>query len=148
MASHPTDIPWLLSTPKMGNSPKYEEEPFHPEVPYALPCKEVNQFRRITRAYARQTSALSLTPILPRRKQQSRLVVITPDEVFIHFVEDLIDFVITKIQEPLHLILEMDVDDIPQPNEFSEEEEFDSNSEDIEGNNVHEEEREVPFQDN
>jgi hypothetical protein len=54
MASHPTDNPRLLSTPEMGNSPKSEEEPFHPEIPYALPHEEVNQFRRITRAYARQ----------------------------------------------------------------------------------------------
>jgi hypothetical protein len=54
MASHSTDNPHLLSTPEVGNSPQPEEEPFHPEIPYALPHEEVNQFRRITRAYARQ----------------------------------------------------------------------------------------------
>jgi hypothetical protein len=53
MASHPIENPCLLSTPEESNSPKSEEEPFHPEIPYALPHKEVNQFRRITRAYAR-----------------------------------------------------------------------------------------------
>jgi hypothetical protein len=132
----------------MGNSPKSEEEPFHPEIPYALPHEEVNQFRRITRAYARQIGVLSLTPILPQRKQQSRSVVSTPDEVFLHSVEDLIDFTITEIQEPLDLIPETPADDIPEPDDFSEEEELDSDSEDMEGNNGREEEREVPLQDN
>jgi hypothetical protein len=37
MASHPTDSPHLLSTPEVGNSPQSEKEPFHPEIPYALP---------------------------------------------------------------------------------------------------------------
>jgi hypothetical protein len=82
MASHSQDNPHTLSTPEMSNSPQPEEEPFHPEIPYALPHEEVNQFRRITRAYARQIGVLSLAPILPRRKQQSRPVVSTPDEVF------------------------------------------------------------------
>jgi hypothetical protein len=41
-----------MSTLETGNSPKSKEEPFHPEIPYALPHEEVNQFRRITRAYA------------------------------------------------------------------------------------------------
>jgi hypothetical protein len=148
MASHSTDIPHLLSTPEAGNSPHPEEEPFHPEIPYALPHEEVNQFRRITRAYARQISALSLTPILPWRKQQSRPVVNTPDEVFVHSFEDLIDFGITKIQEPLDIIPEMPVGDIPEPDDFLEEEELDSDSEDMQGNNGHGEEREVPLQDN
>jgi hypothetical protein len=115
MASHSQDNPHTLSTPKEGDSPQPEEEPFHPEIPYALPHEEVNQFRRITRAYARQIDALSLAPILPQRKQQSRPVVSTPDEVFVHSVEDLIDFVITEIQEPLDLIPETPADDISEP---------------------------------
>jgi hypothetical protein len=98
MVSHSTDKPHTLSTPKAGNSPQPEEEHFHPEIPYALPHEEVNQFRRIKRAYTRQISVLSSAPIPPQRKQQRRPVVITPDEVFIHSVEDLIDFAITEIQ--------------------------------------------------
>jgi hypothetical protein len=77
----------------------------------------VNQFRRITRAYAQQISELSLAPLLPQRKQQIRLVVITLDEVFIHSIEYLIDFTIIEIQEPLDLILET-----PANNDFLEEE--------------------------
>jgi hypothetical protein len=52
MHSHPTDNPHLLSAHEVGNAPQSEEEPFHPEIPYTLPHEEVNQFRRITRAYA------------------------------------------------------------------------------------------------
>jgi hypothetical protein len=65
-----------------------------------------------------------------------------------HSVEDLIDFTITEIQKPLDLILETLADDISEPNDLSEEEEPDSNSEDMEENNGREEEREVPLQDN
>ena len=39
-------------------------------------------------------------------------------------------------------------DDIPEHDDFSEEEEIDSDSEDMEANNGREEEREVPLQDN
>jgi len=53
MASHPTDNPCLPSTPEADNSPNYKEGPLHPEIPYALPHEEVNQFIIITRAYAR-----------------------------------------------------------------------------------------------
>jgi hypothetical protein len=95
MASPSQDNPHMLSIHEMDNSPQPEEEPFHPKIPYALPHEEVNQFKRITRAYTQQIGALSLAPILPQRKQQSRPVVNTPDEVFVHFVEDLIDFMIT-----------------------------------------------------
>ena len=58
------------------------------------------------------------TPILPRRKHQGKPVVSAPNEVFVHSVEDLIDFSITKIQEPLDLIPEMPADDIYEPNDF------------------------------
>jgi hypothetical protein len=74
-------------------------------------------------------------------------MVSTLDEVFVHSIEDLIDFAITKIQEPLDLIPKIQASDIPKPDEFSEEEEIDSNFEDMEGKNSHEEEREVPLQD-
>jgi hypothetical protein len=97
MDSHLTDNPCLLSTPEVCNSPRSKEEPFHPKIPDALHHEEVNQFRRIIRAYARKISVLSLNPILPQRKQQIRPMVSTPVEVFVHSVEDLIDFGITKI---------------------------------------------------
>ena len=75
-------------------------------------------------------------------------MVITPDEVFVHYVEDLIDFAINEIQEPLNLIPKMPVVDIFEPNDFSKEEEFKSDSEDMEGNNNHEEEIEISLQNN
>jgi hypothetical protein len=50
----------------------------------------------------------------------------TPDEVFVHSVEYLINFAITEIQEPLDLIPEMLTGYISKPNKFSEEEEFKS----------------------
>jgi hypothetical protein len=146
MASHPTDNPPLLSTPEVDNSPHFKEGYLHPKIPYTLPHEEVNQFRRITRAYARQIRVFPFTPILPQRKQQGRLVFSTPDEVFIHSVEELIDFMITKIQEPLDLIPKTPVGDISEPNNLSEEEEPKSNSKYMEEKNGHEEEREVPLQ--
>jgi hypothetical protein len=72
-------------------------------------------------------------------------VVSTLDKVFVHSIKDLIYFAITEIQEPLDLIPETPVDDIPEPEEFSEEEELDSDFEDMEGNNSREEEREDHF---
>jgi hypothetical protein len=72
----------------------------------------------------------------------------TPDKVFVHSIEDLIDFTITKIQEPLDLIPKTPVGDISELDDFLEEEDFDSDFKDMEGNNGHEEERGVPFQDN
>jgi hypothetical protein len=146
MSSHPADNPPLPSTPKEDNSPHSEEGYLHPEIPYALPHEEVNQFRRITRAYARQIGAFPFTPILPRRKQQGRPMVNTPDEVFVHSVEDLIYFTITKIQEPLDLIPETPTDDISKPNNILEEEEPNFDSKYMEDNNGHEEEREFPLQ--
>jgi hypothetical protein len=67
-------------------------------------------------------------------------VVNTPDEVFVHTVENLIDFTITEIQDPLDLISETPADDISEPDDFSKEEEFNIEYEDMEGNNDHEEE--------
>jgi hypothetical protein len=63
----------------MSNSPHPEEECLFPDMSYALPNEELNQFRRITRAYARQIDALSLALILPRRQKISKPVVDTPD---------------------------------------------------------------------
>jgi hypothetical protein len=56
------------------------------DIPYALPHEELNQFRRITRAYPRQISVLPLAPLLPRRKKISRPVVESPERVFFHMV--------------------------------------------------------------
>jgi hypothetical protein len=75
-------------------------------------------------------------------------VVSTPDEVFVHSIEDLIDFVITKIQDPLYLIPETPADNISEQGDCSKEEEFNSESGSMEGNNDREEEREVPPQNN
>jgi hypothetical protein len=72
-------------------------------------------------------------------------VVITPNEFFVHSIEDLIDFAIIEIQEPLDLILETPVGHISKPNDLSEDENPNSNSEDMEENNGNEEEREVPL---
>ena len=104
MASHSQYNQHTLSTPEMSKSPQPKEETFHPEIPYTFPHEEVNQFRRITRAYTRHIGAFSLALILHRRKKQSRLVVSTLDEVFVHSVEDLIYFTITEIEEPIDLI--------------------------------------------
>jgi hypothetical protein len=71
-------------------------------------------------------------------------VVSAPNKVFVHSVEDLIDLAITEIQYRLDLIPEMLVDDVSEPDDFSEEEEFNSKSEDMEGNNDHNEERGNP----
>jgi hypothetical protein len=97
-----------------------------PDIPYALPHEELNQFRRIIRAYAQQIDALSLAPILPQRQKISRPVVNTPDEVFLHTIEDLIDFAITEIEHPLNLIPETPANNVSEPDDFSEEEEFNS----------------------
>ena len=65
MASHSQYNPHMLSTPEMSNSPHLKEEPLYPEIPYALPHEELNQFRRITREYTRHIDVLSLALILP-----------------------------------------------------------------------------------
>jgi hypothetical protein len=119
-----------------------------PDIPYALPHEELNQFRRITRAYARQIGVLPLAPLLPRRKQIRRPVVESPDQVFVHTVEDLIDFSLTEIEHPLNLIPETPADNFSEPDEFSEEEGFNSGSEDMEDNHDHDEERGNPPQNN
>ena len=79
MASHSQDNPHTLSTPEMSDLPQHKEERVFPDIPYALPHEELNQFRRITRAYTRQIGVFPLAPLLPRRKQVSILVVYTPD---------------------------------------------------------------------
>jgi hypothetical protein len=72
------------------------------------------------------------------------IIVSTLDEIFVHSVEDLIDLSITEIQYPLDLIPNMPANDIFEPNDFSEEEEFNSEFEDMEGNNDHNYERGNP----
>ena len=86
MASHSQDSPHTLSTPKMSNSPQHEEEHMFPHIPYTLPHEELNQFRRIMRAYAQQIGALPLALILPRRKKIRILVVDSPNQVFFHTI--------------------------------------------------------------
>jgi hypothetical protein len=118
MASHSQDNPHTQSTLETSNSPQPEEEHLFPGIPYTLPHEELNQFRRITRSYARQIGALCLSLILPRRKKKSRPVVDTPDQVFMHTVEDIIDFTITEIKHPLNLILEKLANDVFEPDVF------------------------------
>jgi hypothetical protein len=145
MASHSQDSPHTLSTLEMSNSPYKEEEHLFPDIPYALPHEELNQFRRIARSYARQIGALPLASLLPRRKQIRRLVVKSPDQIFVHIVEDLIYFTLTKIKHPFNLIPETPAIKFSEPNEFSKEEGFNSN---MEYNNGHDEERGNPPQNN
>jgi hypothetical protein len=110
MASHSQYNPHTESNPKMSNSLKKEEvEQLFPEITHALPHEELNQFIRIARAYAQKIRSLPLAPLLPHRKKVSRLVVDTPDQVFVHTVEYLIDFSLTEIKQPLNLILETPV---------------------------------------
>jgi hypothetical protein len=71
-------------------------------------------------------------------------VVSTPDEVFVHSAEDLIYFAITEIQYPLDLIPKTPAGDVSELDDFLEEEEFNSESEDMKGNNDHNEERGNP----
>jgi hypothetical protein len=114
-----------------------------PYIPYALPHEELNQFRRITRAYARQINVLSLALILPRRQKKSKPVVNTLDQVFLHTIEELIDFAITEIKHPLNIIPKTPVGNVSEPDDFLEEEGFNSErseSEDMEDHNDHDEE--------
>jgi hypothetical protein len=155
MASHSQDNPHTESTPEMSNSPQHEEvEHLFPEIPYALPHEELNQFRRITRAYAQQIGALPLAPLLPHRKQVRRPVVDTPDQVFVHTVEDLIDFSLTEIEQPLNLIPKTPAGNYSEPDDFESDEEGSnsdrsaSESEDMEDNNDNNEERGNQPQDN
>jgi hypothetical protein len=80
-------------------------------------------------------------------------VVESPDQVFVHTVEDLIDFSLTEIEHPLNLIPETPADNFSEPDDFFEEEGFNSErsvsgSEDMEDNNDHNEERGNPPQNN
>jgi hypothetical protein len=91
---------------------------------------------------------LPLAPLLPQIKQISRLVVESPVQFFVHIVEYLIDISLTKIEHPLNLILETLYSNFFEPNEFSEEEGFNSGFEDMEDNHDHDEERGKPPQNN
>jgi hypothetical protein len=126
MASHSKDNPHPLSAPEMSKSPQHKEGHMFPYILYTLPHEELNQFRRITRAYTRQIGALPLALLLPRRKKISRPVVESPGQVFMHTVEDLIDFSLIKIEHPLNLIPKITVDNYSEPDEFSKEEGFNS----------------------
>jgi hypothetical protein len=150
MASHSQDNPHTLSTPEKSNSPQQEEEHLFPEIPYSFPHEELNQFKRITRAYAQKIGALHLALLLPRRKQVSTPVVNTTNQVFFHTVEDLIDITLTEIEHPLNLIPETPAGNFSEPDDFeSGEERFNSDrstskSDDMEDNNDHNEDRGNP----
>jgi hypothetical protein len=61
-----------------------------------------------------------------------------------HSVEDLIDFTITEIQDPIDLIPETPVNNVSELDDVYEEEEFKSESKGMEGNNDHNEESGKP----
>jgi hypothetical protein len=92
--------------------------------------------------------------LLPCRKQVSIPVVDTPDQVFVHTVEDLIDSPLTEIEHPLNIIPETPSGNCSEPDNFeSDEEGFNSErpaseSYDMEDNNDHNEERGNPPQNN
>jgi hypothetical protein len=119
MASQSQDNPHTESTPEMSNSPQNEEENLFPKIPYALPHEELNQFIRIIRAYTRQIGSFPLALLLPHRKQVGRPVVDTLDQGFVHIVEDLIYFSLTKIEQPLNLLLETPIGNYFEPNDFT-----------------------------
>jgi hypothetical protein len=81
-------------------------------------------------------------------------VVDTPDQVFVHRVEDLIDFILTEIKHPLIMFHETPTSNYFEPDDFeSDEEGFNSDrsaseSDDIEDNNDHNEEMGNPLQNN
>jgi hypothetical protein len=78
-------------------------------------------------------------------------VVDTLNPVFVHTVEDLIDFKITKIEYPLNLIPETPPSHVYESDDFLEEEGFNlerSESEYMEDHNDHDEERGNPPQNN
>jgi hypothetical protein len=78
------------------------------------------------------------------QKQVSRPVVDTPDQVFVYTVEYLIDFSLTKIEHPLNIIPETPADNYSEPDDFFDEEGFNSGCsvsglDDMEDNNDHNE---------
>jgi hypothetical protein len=83
----------------------------------------LNQFKRITRSYARQIGALPLSPLLPHRKQERRPVVDTPDQVFFHTVEYPIDFSLNEIEQPLNLMPKTPAGNYSEPDNFESNEE-------------------------
>jgi hypothetical protein len=75
------------------------------------------------------------------------------DQVFVHTIEDLIDFSLAEIEHPLNLIPETPADNFFEPDDFLEEEGFNSKrlvsgSEDMEDKKNHNEERGNPPQNN
>jgi hypothetical protein len=67
---------------------------------------------------------LPLALLLPQRKKISRLVVESPNQVFVHTIEYLIDFSLTKIEHPLNVIPETPARNFSEPDDFFEEEGF------------------------
>jgi hypothetical protein len=92
---------------------------------------------------------MNLASLLPRRKKIRRPVVESSYQVFVHIVEDLIDFTLTESEHPLNLIPETSTSNYFEPDDFFEEEGFNSERfEDMEDNNDHDEERGKPPQNN
>jgi len=124
MTSHSQEIPHTKSTPNTTKSPQHKEkEHLYPEIPYSLPHKELNNFKRITRAYTRQIGSLPLALLLCQRKQIIRPIFDTHDEVFVHAVEDVIDFSLKEIEKTLNLVIETPSGNYSEPDEFQFEEE-------------------------
>jgi hypothetical protein len=81
-------------------------------------------------------------------------VVDTPDQVFVHTVEDLVDFSLTDIEHPLNMIPKTPDGKYFEPDDFESDEEWfnldcsASDSDNMEDNNDHNEERENPPKNN
>jgi hypothetical protein len=102
--THIEKIQSLKIYPFNNTSPQAEESyGYHPEIPYVVSHEEINTFRRITRAYARQIGALPTTPLLPRRRRTVRPIVSTYEHTLVHMVEDLVYFSLLEIEQPFWL---------------------------------------------
>jgi hypothetical protein len=71
-------------------------------------------------------------------------VVDTPNQIFVHTVEDLIDFSLTKIEHPLNIIPKTPANNFFEPDDFLKEKGFNSEcsvlgSENMEYNNEYDE---------
>jgi hypothetical protein len=103
--------------------------------------------------YTRQIRALPLTSLLSHRRKMVKHVVSTPQHTFVHIVEDLVDFSLIYIEQPIGSILDTLVVTPPTSNycepKYSESEEersylesFDYGSKYMGGNNENKKEGE------
>jgi hypothetical protein len=97
---------------------------------------------------------LPLSPLLSHRKQLRRLVVDTLEQVFFHTIEDLIDFSLIEIEQPLNMIPKTPSGNYYEPDDFESDEESSKSdhstyeSKDMEDNNNNNEERGNKLEDN